>query len=257
MMRITRLDTAAGPEWDALVEQCGGHALHLPAVHRAFHKPADLHLLRFQREQEAAGCCLAVEQKSRRHRWSLTATRLLTLPTAPAIVEAESAGEIWQALIEHARASGFDRLLAQPAHSPWLPQLEPLARHRTAGIAEFVIDLRGDVEAGLAGMHKVHRKNIRRATKAGLRTEEDSSLRGLLRLREFQMVSAHRAADRSEGFAVQGEDFFARLHEQVYAQGVGHVLLAYRDEEPVAALAWLSAAGRAQTVVASSRASPS
>ena len=153
-----------------------------------------------------------------------------------------------RALLDHARDSGFARIVVQPGYGTWLGGDEALAKFRTDSITEFVIDLSPGYDALLAGMHKIHRKNIRRAGRAELDVVEDSSVDGLLQLRQLQLSSSERAEEKTEGFAVRDEAYFRNVHDHVYAPGLGTVLFARLGGETVAALAWLNAAGRILTV---------
>ena len=235
------------PEWEALVAACGGNPLHLPALHFAEHDPGRLFQLRFRQGSDVVACAAGFGLARRVWRFDLR-PRVLLLPTAPAIARAELARDVHTALVAFARGRGFGRLVVQPASSPDLAAIDFLAPYASAALVEFVLDLTREPEEIVMGMHKVHRKNVRRARASGLVVQEDSSLDGLLRLREMQLVSSQRAAEREHGFAVRDASWFRRLHEHVYATGVGHVLFARQDGQPVAALAYVSAARRALTV---------
>jgi GNAT acetyltransferase-like protein len=173
---------------------------------------------------------------------------VLVLPTGPAIARSELARDVHAALVSFARENGFDRLEIQPRYSPKPAPDDLLAKYAGAGIIEFVLDLAREPEEILMGMHKIHRKNVRRAERSGLTVQADDSLEAMLRLREMQLVASERAEAREHGFRVGDEGWFRRLHAQVYATGPGHVLLARAGNDPVAALAYLKGARRALTV---------
>ena len=248
MMRVERLDQSDFGQWEELVRICQGHGLHMPGVYLADHDPSTLQLLRFEDQGETVACAIALDLAPGRLGWLRKSGRVLQLPTAPAIADSSAARGVRDALFAYARDLGAERLIMQPGYGTWITGDADLERFRTHSITEFVLDLRRDHEQILAGMHKIHRKNIRRAAKAELELVEDSSVEGLLRLREMQLASSERADARTEGFAVQDEAFFRRVHENVYGGDLGTVLFARSGGEYVAALAWLKVAERVLTV---------
>lgn len=248
MIRVRSADTTDSDEWEALVRHCGGNGLHLPQVHEVRYDPSKIHRWVFDSGDQAAGCALACEIDVPRLKGLLGRSRHLVLPTAPAVRESGSAGEVRRALFQHARDADFDRLIVQPLYSRWLVGDEDLEAYRTSDVTEFVVDLRGGEDAVLAAMHKNHRKSVRRAGRDGVEVVEDSSREGLLKLRELQLASADRAEEKTEGFGVPDEQFFHRLYERVYKPGLGSVLFAQHDGQTLAALAWIEGGGRAQTI---------
>jgi hypothetical protein len=234
--------------WQELVESCNGTALHLPATHRAEVSLRDMQLLVFEAERERIACALGMRQRRRLLGAVPLGGSTLLLPTSPALRDAARAQEVLDALIHHARGAGFERLQVQPQGSAGLQSHPLLGSHSQTSLVEFVLDLQRPADEILAAMHKTHRKNARRAEARGVQVREDSSLEGLLKLRAMQEVSAQRAAERQHGFAVRDESYFRKVHENVYAPGLGRVLFARREGEDVAALAFLSTARHALTV---------
>lgn len=247
-MQIRIHEPGRAEEWEATLRRSGGHALHLPAIYLADHDPAVIHQLEFVEDGVCVGCALALDLKPGRLGRLRGHAHVFQLPTAPAVKDPVHVAGLREALFAHARESGASRLVIQPAWGESILLDEDLAAWRTGSITEFVLDLGAGHEALLAGMHKVHRKNIRRAGRAGIEVVEDSSVEALLRLRELQVSSSERAGSRTEGFAVQEAAFFRKLHEHVYGRGPGSILFAKVAGQDVAALAWVQAAGRAQTV---------
>jgi hypothetical protein len=247
-MQVRTVELADHARWSELVRQCGGHGLHMPGVSLAEHEASSLHCLAFEEAGQVHACAMAVLVEPGRLGRLRGRRSVLQLPTAPAITGAGSARAVRAALFEHARELGAERLVIQPGYGSSIIGDEDLAPYRTASITEFVLDLTQGHEALLAAMHKVHRKNIRRARRSELEIVEDVSVEGLLRLRSMQMASSQRAEEKTEGFGVRDEDYFLRLHEHVYGPGLGTVLFAQLEDEAVAALAWLRAAGRVLTV---------
>lgn len=234
--------------WESCIGQCSGHGLLMPGIHLVEHDPSSVLLLRFEDEGRIVGCAVAVDLRPDWRGRLRRREHVLLLPTAPAIADASAASEVRAALFAYARGAGAERLVIRPAFGRWILQDEDLAAWRSGSITEFVIDTTRDYDDVLASMHKVHRKNIRRAARAGLEISVDTSLDGLLRLRTLQQASSDRAEERTEGFEIQDVEVFRRAHEHVYGPGLGTVLFARAGGEDVAALAWIEAAGRIQTV---------
>lgn len=248
MIRVREHETGDAEDWEQLVTGCGGNALHLPPVHEMQYSRDQIHRWVVESDGQVVACALGCATDAKRLKGLLGKQRHLVLPTAPAVREEALVGTVRDALFRHARQSGFDRLQVQPLYSRWIVADEDLAAYRTTDVTEFVVDLRGGEDETLAAMHKNHRKSVRRAIRDGVEITEDRSVESLLRLRDLQLSSADRAEEKSEGFGVPDESFFRRLHERVYARGLGSVLWARHDGQTVAALAWLEGGDRAQTV---------
>ena len=247
MIEVRRIGVE-DPGWAERVVQCGGHALHLPAVQLVDASSDQVHLWALEEGTEVVACVTAVETASRSSRWSLRRRRQLVLPTAPALRDPERGAEVRDTLLDLAAREGFERIHVGASGSDWMAEDENLAPYRGEAITEFVLDLREGPDAVFANMHKTHRKNVRRARREGFDLRRSADLEALLVLRTVQLASSERVGERSEGFAVRDEDFYRRLHETVYAPGHGQVLVARDGDRPLAALAWLSLGPRAQTV---------
>lgn len=248
MIRIRPIDASEADAWEQMLRSCGGNPLHLPAVHLVDHGPEELHLLRFEEDGALVGCATAtLLRPGRLRRWAGKGCAL-ELPTAPAWRADGDRKALNRALCDHARELGATRLLVHPGYGAPAFEGTEFERFRTAAVTEIVLDLTGGEDAVLASVHKNHRKNARRAARQGVSIHEDHGTEALLRLRDLQLASSDRASERAEGFGVPDEDFFRRLHQRVYAPGVGRILFATLDGEIVAALAWLTGANRFMTV---------
>lgn len=93
--------------------------------------------------------------------------------------------------------------------------MDPFAGHVTGHIIDLVIILDYDADAVLAGMHKTHRKNIRRGNRDGLVAYHDRSLDGLLQLRRLQEASEDRAESGERGFNISDARYFWKIHSCV------------------------------------------
>lgn len=246
MTTVRRLQNPGAPEWTEYVEHCNGNALHLPQVHFLELEPRDLTQLVFERGGEIVACGVAFAS-ARRLLGVAVGSKALHLPTVPAIRDLADTQEIYDALCDYARNSGFSRLVIEPRWGHCFDESPLFRGFVTKRSLDFVLDLRVDFEQILAGMHKTHRKNIRRAERTGMTIELDSSLAGLSRLREMQASASERATEKGRGFEV-GRFDAQKAHAHVYSQGIGQILFAKLDAEYVAGLAYLVGGKRVITV---------
>ena len=235
------------PEWEGIVQACGGHPLHLPDVHEVDYPESDrLHLL-FRQGPRTVGCAIAYRLAAGRFRKK---PRTLLLPAPPALCPEAlpDLEDVYRRILELARDLGHDELVIQPHWDTHLGTLPMLSSHVSEVVIEFVLDVNQDRPAIDANVHRVHRKNVRRAERDGVTVELNRSLDGLMTLRDMQHVSSARSADRGGGFFVRDRSFFERLHDRLYSRGRGELLLAIHNQKAVAGLAYLIGAGRAMTV---------
>ncbi|RKZ12654.1 hypothetical protein DRQ53_14505, partial [bacterium] len=189
-MQLKRIEWSAGGDWEERVRHCGGHGLHMPAIHMADNDASSIECLSVEDASGPLACAILIEPAVGRLARLRRAPRTFLMPVAPAIAPGAPAREVRNLLLQHARAAGAVRLQVHPGYGQSMLGDEDLAPYRTHSLTEFVIDLRRGYEEILAAMHKIHRKNIRRAGRAGLSIEDDPSLEGLLRLRQLQVASA-------------------------------------------------------------------
>jgi len=228
--------------WESLVETCGGHPLHLPFAHEADLSEKDRRHLVFQNDTNIVGCAVAYQQ---RVGWR---KKELFLPAAPAVSAREAREAVMLSLVDFARRGGYHTVRVAPHWGETFETIPSFAGQTEGVIVEFVLDLSPDLETLLAGMHKVHRKNIRRAERNGLTIRRDGSLEALLSLRTMQEVAAERSAQKGGGFKVRDRAYFERAEERIYGPGFGELLLAEQNGTTVAGLAYLLGARRAITV---------
>jgi lipid II:glycine glycyltransferase (peptidoglycan interpeptide bridge formation enzyme) len=92
------------------------------------------------------------------------------------------------------------------------------------------LNLEPNPEALFDQFHSMHRRNIKKAQKSGLRVEQGT---------EQEYVDAfyglHLNNRQRLGIPVQPKRFFTLLREKLFEQGLGFVLCAYADDECIAA----------------------
>lgn len=244
-MTVTITDTFSPAPWEAVVSACRGNPLHLPAVHRPAYDAGALRFLVFRDGEETAACALGLATVPRLARLRRRGAELL-LPTPPAALRDTPA--VMESLIDAVRGAGYRRLVVGTSAGRSYLDAPGLAPHVTTRIVEFVLDLRREPEEILSAMHKVHRKNVRRAERAGITVAAEPTLDALLALRSMQEVAAERSRQKGGGFRVQPAAYFEKLHRHVFSPGIGELWVARREGSIVAALAYLGTGETAMTV---------
>lgn len=235
--------------WRALLATLGGTPFHLPEVWVGSVVPEAIsHLIWWwEGEQVAAAVAITMEK---RFFGLFRGERTLSLPVAPCLAPGAEAlrGEVYGALIAHAREAGCRVLTVDPRWGDNVSDLPLLRDQVSERLVEFTVDLRQQLAALSRGLHKKHRKHVALAEGQELELVEDRSLEAFLRLRKMQQSSAERASERGNPYGIQDVDFYRRSWETVYRDGPGRVLFARRDGEDVAALAYLAFDRKAVTV---------
>jgi len=234
-------------EWERLVQACGGHPLHLPQIQDVDQADNERMHVVFQNGSQPVACALAYQSAGGRFR---RRPRRLLLPASPAL-RADAGTDralIFEKIIELAQSLRCKELIIQPQWGTQFEDMPLFSSHVSEILIESVLDTNRDLSAIEAGMHRIHRKNVRRAARDGVTVSPDPTLEGLLTLRSMQQVSSERSAKKGGGFAVRDRSFFERLHKSVYSSGRGELLMAMKDGKPLAGLAYVTGAGRAITV---------
>lgn len=95
------------------------------------------------------------------------------------------------------------------------------------------VPLEGDPESVAARFHRMHRRNISAATKAGVRIEQGTKLEHIA---AFYQI--HLETRRYQGTPIQPWHFFKGL-VHLFSQGLGFVLLAYHEDRCIAGAVFL------------------
>jgi hypothetical protein len=239
-------------QWLDVLRACEGNPLHWGPITAADYPEArPLRLVFGPSAGEPVACALAYVSPLRRWRF-LPAGRDLELPTAPAVADGDRRPErkrgVLRALVDYARAHGYRRLIVRPRFGDALDELPELAPYHRSATFEFVVDLARDWDAVVAGMHRFHRKNVRRAERDTVEVVSDPTVAGLLALRDLQLASSRRSAERGGGFRVRETAYFDAVQRNVYGPGFGDVLFARVDGEVLAGLAYVAVGDRGITV---------
>jgi hypothetical protein len=249
VIELQALERFPNPEWEQLVARLGGNPLHLPQIHLIERAERDLRFLVFREHDAEVACALALITTPRLHRLRGRA-RTLELPTAPTVATCPPATrqEVYRSLIEGCRTLDCRRLAIGHTWGDNLEDVAPLADCITDRVTDFVLDLSPPLDDILARMHKGHRKNTRRAEKLGLTIRAETTLSALEHLRQVQLTSSERSASRGHGFAIRDPAYYRTLHDRIYAPGIGEVLLAWRGDACIGALACLHSGAKGITV---------
>lgn len=233
--------------WRELLLSLNGTPIQLPEILQTGARPEDILYLVFKKDGATVAASTALRTQKKLLR-VFSGAREIYLPMFPAALAGLDEGDICRALISFAKAEGYAKLEVDPRWGKDFSAVDGMSGYRGHALAEFVLDLRLDLETLLKGMHKKHRKNVREAGEHNLEIVEDRSLEGFLKLREMQQTSSERSADRGNSYAIQGEEHFRAYFDAVYKDGPGSVLFAMENGLPVAALAYLAFGRRAITV---------
>jgi hypothetical protein len=247
---MIKMETSArvnDDEWERLVQACGGHPLHLPQIQDVDQVGHERMHVVFQNGSQPVACALAYQTGGGRFR---KRPRRLLLPASPAFRADAGADRalIYEKILELARRLECSELIIQPQWGTQFEDVPLFSSHVSEILIEFVLDTNRDLSAIEAGMHRTHRKNVRRAARDGVTVSPETTLEGLLTLRAMQQVSSERSAKKGGGFTVRDRSFFERLYTSVYSSGRGELLMATKDGKPLAGLAYVTGAGRAVTV---------
>jgi hypothetical protein len=105
------------------------------------------------------------------------------------------------------------------------------------GYSEFVlhtVDLQAGTQKTFERMHEMHRRNIRIAETNNVKVVRGDTL---VQLKEF--YDLHLRTRRSQGVPVQPWSFFTKLKSIILNQGMGFILLAYKDQRCIAGAIFL------------------
>jgi len=162
----------------------------------------------------------------------LTGRRWVSLPftdhCAPLYCDAESLSRLIDSLVclsKDGKTPKIELRWKFPTH----PAIQSYSRH-----VLHTVKLGSDTESVTSRFHRMHRRNTEVAKKRGVRIEWGEK-REHLNL----FYRLHLQTRRRQGIPVQPWQFFDLLGSAIVEQGLGFVLLAYKDDECLAAAVFL------------------
>lgn len=161
--------------------------------------------------------------------------RWVSLPftdTCPILTRDCQVPDLVPALADEVRAQGVD-LLELREHLPELPALQAGATSVTHGLA-----LGPDPDAVARNIGKMHRRNIRKAERAGVEI-----VRGQTSADVETFYRLHLLTRRRLGVPIQPRRYFNLLARNIVERDLGFVLTAQVDGEPAAAAVFLAWSG--------------
>jgi CelD/BcsL family acetyltransferase involved in cellulose biosynthesis len=227
------LDPVRDPRWSAFIDRC-------PAA-TAFHHPAWLRLLRDQYGYAMAAACVTDADGElcgglpfARIRSMLTGRRLVALPFTDACPPLIAAGappsareELEAAVRAEQEGAGVEFEVRD-----WLPRLGGASGER---FYDHSLDLGPDPAAVEAGFSKSQvKRGIKKAVREGVTIERTTEVRAL---DEFYRL--HVETRRHQGVPTQPRRFIRRF-EELFAEGLGFVLLARWQGKPISAAVFLA-----------------
>jgi CelD/BcsL family acetyltransferase involved in cellulose biosynthesis len=162
----------------------------------------------------------------------LTGRRWVSLPftdyCAPLYRDVESLSQLTDDLVHLSQEAGAPRVELR-----WEFPKHP-AFHSYSHYVLHTVELDPDPTLVSKRLTSVHRQNIRTAEKRGVRIECGDQQVHLQEFYRLQLQTRHR-----QGIPVQPRRFFDLLASNIVDQGLGFVLLAYKDHECIAAAVFL------------------
>lgn len=223
---VIRVDPLVDERWRSLLERCD-EAL-------VFHHPAWIRLLADQYGYRSHAL-IALDADGRpaaglpicRVESRLTGKRLVALPFSdlcpPLRAEGSSDGPLralGEALVDVPAQERLD--LEVRGAVPGVPA-------HGAGFLHHLLDLGPGADDVLAGAHKQNRRGVAKAARAGVEVVRRTDREGLDRF-----YALHVETRRRQGVPVQPRSFIRRL-ESLFAEGLGHVLIAEHQGATAAA----------------------
>jgi CelD/BcsL family acetyltransferase involved in cellulose biosynthesis len=162
----------------------------------------------------------------------LTGRRWVSLPftdhCAPLYNDADSLGRLIAGLITMSRDGSAPRIELR-----WEFPTHPAIRAHSSHVLH-TIKLDPDPELTASRVHHMHTRNIKTAQKSGLRIEQGAEQEHM-----DEFYSLHLRTRRRQGVPVQPRRFFELLGSTIIQPGQGFVLLAYKDNQCLAAAVFL------------------
>ncbi len=230
-MTVAHLDPLTDPRWAAFVmgapeADVFHHPAWLSLLHEHYRYPMQA-LCVLEHGEMVAGLPLArVESR-------MTGRRLVAVPFSDRCVPlggARAVQHLGEALVAQRALSGLDIELRAPLEG--LPGAIVVAR-----FLQHRLVLAEGPESIMKAARSQVRRGIAKARRSGVSIERDSSRRAL-----EAFYRLHLRTRRRQGVPTQPKGFILGF-EHLFAQGLGFVLLAYHEQQAVAAAVFLSSGG--------------
>jgi CelD/BcsL family acetyltransferase involved in cellulose biosynthesis len=237
MMRTQLLDPLTDPRWQAFIDHAPGASV--------FHHPAWLRLVGTRYRYAMSALCvvgadgeIAAGIPLARVSSRLTGRRLVAVPFADICPPAfapdagdDAARVLWHALAAERARSGLDiELRWRLSDVPGAHVVDGFLMHRLA--------LGPDADAVLARASKSQvRRGIAKAQREGVVATPATDRAAL---REFYAL--HARTRRRQAVPVQPRDFILRF-EELFARGLGYVMISRHEGRPIAAAVFLTYGG--------------
>jgi CelD/BcsL family acetyltransferase involved in cellulose biosynthesis len=162
----------------------------------------------------------------------LTGRRWVSLPftdhCTPLCRDADAVGSLTDAVVQISEAECVPRVELRGEY-PRHPEIQPDSHH-----VLHVVRLGPDVDSVTGRIHRMHKRNTKAARKKGVHIEW-----GQQREHLDAFCTLHLETRRRQGIPIQPQKFFDLLGSTIIEQGLGFVLLAYKDDQCLAAAVFL------------------
>ena len=162
----------------------------------------------------------------------LSGQRWVSLPftdhCAPLFRDIDALGSLTDAVVQISEAERVPKVELRweyPRHS----EVQSASHH-----VLHTVKLGPDVDSVVGRIHRMHRRNTKAARKKGVRVEW-----GKQREHLDAFYNLHLETRRRQGVPIQPRKFFDLLASTIIEQGLGFVLLAYKDDQCLAAAVFL------------------
>lgn len=256
---IARLDhwvDTPPPAWDDAIHRLEGTAFHSTAwadYQRASRGARPVFLLARDGTGQACGAALALLH-GRAWRVPGAPRGDLVLPAHPAARDRdpETAGQLLAHCEAVARSMGCTRLRLDSfmsAASPIVPAAHGYAEY---GRVEFSVDLTRDEASLWQALHRKQRERIRQIRRAGVTLESASGPEDLSRLQAARESTRGRRVGRGQGYEASPDALYDHLDRCLVKRGMGRLFTARAGDETIAAIFFVTFAGRACSIFSGS-----
>jgi hypothetical protein len=254
--RVERWDDVPPPCWDDAVQRLGGTAFHTAGwaeYQHASRGARPVFLLARDGAGRECGAALALVHCPS---WTLPGVRRgdLVVPTHPVARDGDPGATA--ALLAQCEAVGRSRGCTRlrldsfmSGGSPVVPAARGYAEHERV---EFCVDLTRDLATLWEGLHRKQRERVRHLRRAGVTLDSATGPEDLSRLRAAREATRGRRAERGQGYEPSPDALYEHLDRYLVKRGMGRLFVARAGDEAVAAIFFMTFAGRACSIFSGS-----